>query len=159
MKKNEHFDPKIITLSVSSNSCYLKLIRGIILQSALIMQFSEKLCKDITLAVDEAVTNIIKHSYDCAKDKEIIIKIILEENYIELNIQDFGKKVDPKTIKSRKLDDIRPGGLGVFFIKRIMDEVDYDVSGEEGTILKMIKYIPNKTTIDKSCKEAECKSS
>ncbi len=159
MKKNEHFDPKVITLSVSSNSCYLKLIRGIILQSAMIMQFSEKLCKDITLAVDEAVTNVIKHSYDCAKDKEIIIKIILADKYIKLNIQDFGKKVDPKTIKPRELDDIRPGGLGVFFIKKIMDEVDYNVSGEEGTVLTMIKYLPNKTTIDKSCEEEECKSS
>ncbi len=144
MKKNKDFDPKIITLSIASNSCYLKLIRSIILQSAMVMRFSEKICKDITLAVDEAVSNIIKHSYNCTEDKEIVIEIVMADNRIEFNIRDFGRKVDPETIKSRELDDVKPGGLGVFFIKKIMDEVVYDISSKDGTLLKMIKYLPNK---------------
>jgi serine/threonine-protein kinase RsbW len=60
---------------------------------------------------------------------------------MEIKIRDFGKKVDPRKIKSRPLNEIRPGGLGVFFIKRIMDEVVYDTSHRVGTELKLVKYL------------------
>ena len=51
-----------IQLCISSNPKYLKLVRSVILQSALIVGFSEKDSRDVTLAVDEAITNIIKIS-------------------------------------------------------------------------------------------------
>ncbi len=134
------FNPNSMSISFASNPRYLKLIRSVTLQAALCANFPEKESKDITLAVDEAVTNIIKHSYNGSTNKEIIIKIFFFTDKIEIQIRDFGRKVDPETIKSRPLDEIKPGGLGVFFIKKIMDEVTYDVSSEKGTILKLIKY-------------------
>lgn len=145
-EENTCYHENMITLSVASNPRYLKLVRSVILQSAMIMDFSEKICKDITLAVDEALTNIIKHSYLGCLDKKIDITLILHDDRLELKIRDFGRKVDPKTIKPRNLHDVKPGGLGVFFIKKIMDFVEYDVSPSCGTLLTMIKYkeIPTK---------------
>lgn len=146
---HHEFDPKSITLSFSSNPKYLRLIRSIVLQSGLLMNFSEKISKDVTLAVDEALTNIIKHSYGGHHDKEIIVRLVMSDDRLDLEIRDFGKKVDPKTIKPRKLHDIKPGGLGVFFINKIMDKVSYDISPEEGTILRMTKYMEPDTVKNK----------
>ncbi len=133
-------DENTILLSICSHPKYLKLVRSVILQSAMLMCFSEKTSKDVTLAVDESLTNIIKHSYMGCMDKKIVITITLHDDHLEVKIRDYGKKVDPKTIKPRKLHDVKPGGLGVFFIKKIMDEVDYDISRPNGTVLTMIKY-------------------
>jgi anti-sigma regulatory factor (Ser/Thr protein kinase) len=127
-------------MSIASHPKYLKLVRSVILQCAMLMNFSEKISKDITLAVDEALTNVIKHSYMGCLNKRIDITIYLLDDRLELKICDFGKKVDPKTIKPRNLCDVKPGGLGVFFMKKIMDEVDYDISSPKGTTLTMIKY-------------------
>jgi len=146
--ENTRFDPNAITISFASNPRYLKLVRSITLQAALCANFCEKLSKDITLAVDEAITNIIKHSYNGSIDKEIMIRIIFCADKIEIHIRDFGRKVDPETIKPRSLDEIKPGGLGVFFIKKIMDDVYYDISPDEGTILKLIKYNRNANITD-----------
>ena len=131
---------KTISLTVASNPQYLKLVRSVILQAGMLMDFSEKICRDITLAVDEAMTNIIKHSYKNDYTKQIIITIHFYKAYLELNLQDFGEKVNPKTIKPRKLSEVKPGGLGVFFINNIMDTVEYDCSPEQGTILRLKKF-------------------
>ena len=58
-----------------------------------------------------------------------------------LIIRDFGKQVDPDCIKSRDLDDVKPGGLGVHLIKSIMDEVKYRRHEEGGMELRMSKFI------------------
>ncbi|MCD6460981.1 ATP-binding protein [bacterium] len=137
-----------IQLCISSNPKYLKLVRSVILQSALIVGFSEKDSRDVTLAVDEAITNIIKHSYMSSYDKKIKINVNFRDEYLELVLRDYGKKADPKTIKSRDLKDVKPGGLGVFFIKKIMDNVCYDMSPKHGTKLILKKYFYKKNCMD-----------
>lgn len=141
---NTQFEPNSISVSFSSNPRYLTLIRCLVTNTAHIMSFSEEVCQDITLAVDEAITNVIKHCYKSCPEKEIVIKLCMYDDRLEIKIRDFGPKTDPCSIQHRNLNDIRPGGLGVFFIKKIMDFVHYDVSQETGTLLTLIKY-KNKT--------------
>ena len=50
------------------------------------------------------------------------IKIAFKDNQLEIGFFDKGKPVIPENSQHRKLDDIKPGGLGTFFIKQIMDE-------------------------------------
>ena len=66
---------------------------------------------ELVLAIAEAAQNIVKHGY----------KISLKDDELEIGFFDKGKKVVPENIQHRKLDDIKPGGLGTFFIKQIMD--------------------------------------
>ena len=56
-----------------------------------------------------------------------------------MRIRDFGEKPDPATIKSRSLSDIRPGGLGVFLMKNLVDDVRYDFSHQVGSELILRK--------------------
>ena len=78
---------------------------------------------ELVLAIAEAAQNIVKHGY---KDIEstadrMEIKISLKDGNLEIGFFDKGKPVVPENIQHRKLDDIKPGGLGTFFIKQIMD--------------------------------------
>ena len=110
----------------------LKKIRATIKDFLKIYEVDLKIIKNIQLAVDEAVTNIIKHAYK-GENKNNIIKIELEfKNKIFLiHLYDNGIKVDKKNIKPRSLDNIKPGGLGSYFTNEIMDEVKWKTNSKD----------------------------
>ena len=111
-----------------------------IVQVARGMTFDEEEVKNIVLAVDEACTNVIKYAYQGKHNKEIILTATVKRNRLVVTIRDFGKKSNPESFKSRSLKEVRPGGLGLYFIKKIMDEVKYDTSSKLGTTLRLVKY-------------------
>ena len=78
---------------------------------------------ELVLAIAEAAQNIVKHGYKGIEETtdRMEIKISLKDSKLEIGFFDKGKAVVPENIKHRKLDDIKPGGLGTFFIKEIMD--------------------------------------
>ena len=78
---------------------------------------------ELVLAIAEAAQNIVKHGYKGAEETEdrMEIKISLKDSQLEIGFFDKGKTVVPENVQHRKLDDIKPGGLGTFFIKQIMD--------------------------------------
>ena len=55
-------------------------------------------------------------------------------------IEDRAKQVDPATIRSRDLSEVRPGGLGVYIINEVMDDVTYAMRPEGGMSLTMVKH-------------------
>ena len=78
---------------------------------------------ELVLAIAEAAQNIVKHGYKGVEETtdRMEIKISINDGQLEIGFFDKGKEVVPENIKHRKLDDIKPGGLGTFFIKEIMD--------------------------------------
>ena len=112
------------------------------------MGFSKKDCHAMALAVDEALANVIKHAYAGARDKEIEIEIEelngeTKQQGLKINIRDFGKAVEISKIKGRDLAGIRPGGLGVHIMRKVMDEVVFECPPSGGTLLQMVKYRGN----------------
>lgn len=128
-----------IEITIPAKPQFLKIIRAAVSSICEVRKVCQEDLHNIILAVDEACSNIIKHAYGKPTDKPINAIINICENKFEINLRDNGKKVDPKEIKSRQLDDVRPGGLGVHFIKTVMNEVVYDNSTEQGNLLKMVK--------------------
>ena len=78
---------------------------------------------ELVLAIAEAAQNIVKHGYKGVEETSdrMEIKISLKDSELEIGFFDKGKAVVPENVQHRKLDDIKPGGLGTFFIKEIMD--------------------------------------
>ena len=85
---------------------------------------------ELVLAIAEAAQNIVKHAYKDNQDTtdKMQIKISFKDNELEIGIFDKGKPVNEENIKHRKLDDVKPGGLGTYFIQQIMDEVVFKES-------------------------------
>ena len=87
------------------------------------LKLDNELKDELVLAIAEAAQNIVKHGYKGVEETtdRMEIKISLKDNDLEIGFFDKGKAVVPENVKHRKLDDIKPGGLGTFFIKQIMD--------------------------------------
>ena len=84
---------------------------------------------DIVLALAEAAQNIVKHAYNGEPTNDKMkVEIIFENNQLTINLFDKGSPAIPQNIKPRKIDDIKAGGLGTFFIGQIMDEVIFKTS-------------------------------
>lgn len=101
--------------------------------------FTEEEIHDLKLAVNEAVANIIEHAYEWRDDQPIRVNILGRPGEIEIRLRDYGKKVDEEKIQSRDLDDVRDGGIGIFLMRSLTDEVIYDTSPADGTELILIK--------------------
>ena len=109
----------------SVNSKSLKEVREfsrkIISKSPILEESKEEL----VLAIGEAAQNIVKHAYKDNLDTndKMQIKISFKNKILEIGFFDKGKPIVEENIKHRSLDDIKPGGLGTYFIQQIMDEV------------------------------------
>lgn len=141
-----------IRLEITSNPLFLAGARELIYHLASRLGFTDEACGQLALAVDEAICNVIRHGYDRAAGKPIWISVTplvsgrSEEptpdspaDALRIVIEDEARQVDVNTIKSRDLDDIRPGGLGVHIITEVMDEVRYEHRQPTGMRLTMVK--------------------
>ena len=88
------------------------------------LNLNSDLKDELVLAIAEAAQNIVKHAYKGIENTKdhMQIKISLKDNQLEIGFFDKGKPVVAENIQHRKLDDIKPGGLGTYFIKQIMDD-------------------------------------
>lgn len=144
MKAEESRDPAV-RLEMTSQARFLAAARAMIGNLAQRIGFNEVQCGQISLAVDEALCNIINHGYDKRPDGRIWINVWTLEGPrpgLRIVIEDRAKQVDPQTIRSRDLEDIRPGGLGVYIIREIMEDVKYEKRDGGGMRLTMSKRVP-----------------
>ncbi len=93
------------------------------------------------MAVDEAAANVMRHTYGNRRDGKLALEIRSYSDRIEFVIEDRGPKVRSEAIRSRSLDDVRPGGLGTFFIKCFVDSSSYDEAFTDGNRLRLVKYL------------------
>lgn len=136
---------KLIEIRFSSRTDQLKHIRDAVRSIAEGQDCRQEDIESMVLAVNEACMNVIQHAYGFNGEGDIVLEILKNGDQLIFRLTDFAKPVDEGSIKSRPLDDIRPGGLGVHLINEVMDEVAFvDRPGEAGNTLEMKKSI-NKT--------------
>ena len=121
----------------------LDAIREFVSQAARDAGMDESEVYAVALGVDEACTNIIEHAYEGIEGGDIEITCSSTGPTLTIIIRDHGKTFDSSTLPTPDLDadlDSRPvGGLGVFLMKNLMDEVHFESLGESGNVLTMIK--------------------
>jgi len=121
----------------------MSILRGVVEQLATVAGFSEKDCRSITLAIDEACTNIIRHAYECRDDGRIELLCREHDDRVEFILTDYGRPVDLARLRSRSLDEVREGGLGTHLIAFAMDQVEYDRVNNANQ-LRLVKYRTNR---------------
>jgi len=115
--------------------------------------WNEHQVADVVLAADEALTNVIRHGYQCEPGQRIFVHFERIDDPargegLELRVRDFARQVPLDQIRGRDLDQPRPGGLGVHLIKSLMDEAVYSHADGGGMLLVMRKY---KSTPPRDC--------
>ena len=107
------------------NSSSLKDVRSFSREVFQKLQLEQDLKDELVLAIAEAAQNIVKHAYKDINDTsdKMEITISLKNNELEIGFFDKKKAVDQDNVRHRKIDDVKPGGLGTFFIQQIMDAV------------------------------------
>ncbi len=128
-----------VTLTVPSHPKFLYVIRSAVYPLVLEAGFPKQESRKIVLAVDEACSNIIKYAYEGDPTKFIQMRVAIDQQSLLIELTDTGKKTDVSKITPRKLDDVRPGGLGAHFIGTVFDSVVYDTHKQAGTVLTLIK--------------------
>jgi serine/threonine-protein kinase RsbW len=129
----------IITASFSS----LEKIRDYFSQAAKEAGLDEDAVFEVQVAVDEAASNIIDHAYEGECESEIECSYELLSDGLKLILHDHGKPFDPEKVE---LPDIlsnparrKQGGLGLYFMRQMMDEVNFSFNKDGGNNLTMFK--------------------
>jgi serine/threonine-protein kinase RsbW len=128
----------VVDLRIPCKAEWVALARLSVAAVASRLKFSIDEIEDIKLAVAEACTNAIQHANG---SQYIEIKCEAVDG-LRISVRDYGLGTRPEHIRSRELDDERVGGLGVFLIRSLMDDVDYVVHPDQGTLLVMVKRLP-----------------
>jgi len=131
-------DVDIVDLRIPCKAEWVALARLSVAAVASRLNFSIDEIEDIKLAVAEACTNAIQHARG---SPYIEIKCEAVPSGLRLSIRDFGRGTRPEHIRSREMADERVGGLGVFLIRSLMDDVDFEVHPDQGTLLVMVKRL------------------
>ena len=123
----------LLKMELRSNPETLCVVRGAVAQLTEKLGFPEPECRAVVLGIDEALTNIIRHAYAGQAERPIEISFHrvrvpsrgASREALEIVMVDRGKKVDRAKLCGRALEDVRPGGLGLHFIRESMDAVEF----------------------------------
>lgn len=132
---------------------YLDDVRAFVESNAEIYGLDSSQIYAVELAVDEAFTNIIEHAYggECAEEIECTCQIT--QNGLVIMMKDCGRTFDPAAVPEPNLEadleDRQVGGLGLFFIRRLMDEVQFSVqpSGFDNRDCNVIRMVKRKEEV------------
>jgi len=105
--------------------------------------FGNKDVYNIQLATDEAASNIIEHAYENRSDGILELSCSVQADTIKIILIDHGEPFDPSEIPlpdlKADLADRKIGGLGIFLMRKLMDEVHYESNADKSNTLTMIK--------------------
>ncbi len=148
-----------VILDIPADPPAMFIVRAVVEKISARIGFGTEETDKLVLAVDEACTNVIRHAYKDSSDERIVItfRVVpggavplaggggeqgMGRDCFEIAIRDFGSGADPATFRGRDLNEIRPGGLGIHFIKSAADRVEYDAQSSGGMLLKLMKFLP-----------------
>jgi serine/threonine-protein kinase RsbW len=130
--------PDRLTLSLPSNPRYLCAVRAFFSGFLHELGFERDEADGVILAIHEACANAITHGHQGNTEQQIDLTVLVTPTCLSIEVQDYGTRQDVSGIKPRALQDIRPGGLGTYFMQALMDEVTYNAS-DTGTLVRMTK--------------------
>jgi serine/threonine-protein kinase RsbW len=149
IKRLEH--GSLVKIAIPSDPELLCVVRSTMTSLAEVLGLAPSDCRSVTIAVDEAITNIIRHAYRSQRDRPINVicrRVQARSNGdgkrragLEITLVDYGPAVDPTQLSARSLDEIKPGGLGLHFIRESMDVVSY-MRADNANRLRLVKLLP-----------------
>jgi serine/threonine-protein kinase RsbW len=137
-------EPESFRLTIPSQTRYLNLVTGLAKRASMVAGMDDATSAKISIAVDEAVTNVIVHAYGGEADHKVDIELRFMPSSLEVHICHNGRAIrenevvlpDPKEY----LKHPRKGGLGLLLMSRFMDEIRF-IETSQGSECCMIKHV------------------
>lgn len=132
-------------LKVPAHFDYLGELRDFVTRIGRKHGVHDKIINAFKLSIDEAGSNIIRHAYrEFDEPGFILLRVVVRKASMTVSLIDQGKYFDPRFVKNPDLNRYveigKKGGLGIFIIRKLMDEIDYRKT-EEGNELRLTKYL------------------
>ena len=144
----------LLRMELRSNPELLYVVRSALLSLTERLGFPDPECHAVVLAVDEALTNIMRHAYQGQRERpiEVMFRRIqvaregMSQDALEIVLLDKGAPVDRSKLHRRPLptasiEEVRPGGLGLHFVRESMDKVEFRRRNGMNQ-LRLLKFLP-----------------
>jgi serine/threonine-protein kinase RsbW len=135
------FDPRAIKLDATLD--HVSLARDFVAEIAAQVPMNRQEIHDLELVVTEALTNVIEHAYEGKDDSQVELAVSHQDDRFTIVISHDGAAFDPNAHADPVMQDYlaqrRVGGLGLFLIKKLMDQVEYTTNDQGKRLIKMVK--------------------
>ncbi|PAW79858.1 MAG: hypothetical protein B9S32_00590 [Verrucomicrobia bacterium Tous-C9LFEB] len=118
-----------------------KIVRQYIESWTLLAGYSDLERGQIVLAVDEAFTNVLRHTYQNEAHHKVALTVTITPDDFHLKLRDYGPPIDKDKLKGRELHDVKPGGLGLHLLNLVFTTVDF-IECDPGNELLLVKPLP-----------------
>jgi len=132
--------PGHIEFSIPSHPVFLQMVRAVMKKAGEMVNLPEDQTGLIVLGVDEASSNVIKYAYDNDPGGRLDYIITLKTDRMDISITDYGKACDLPRLRPRDINELRPGGLGIYIINEVMDQVVYACGKDNKNQIRMTKF-------------------
>jgi len=133
--------PTQVKIEFPSDPRLLGVMRAIVDRWCALAELPENDARQVTLAVDEAIANVIRHAYGGSPAGQVIAQFSRDDRSLTFVLEDSGAPVDRSLICKHPPDELRSGGRGTHFMKQIMDEMEYETLPSRNRI-RLVKYRP-----------------
>ena len=138
---------KIIRATFPNEATFIPVAQSLAREAAVRMGFEGIALSQIEVAVEEAVSNVQQHAYDAEENSTYDLICELHPTALKIVIKERGIPFDPERIPKFKglhgRDVTSTAGMGVFFMRSLMDECSFHNLGPEGKETRLVKYLPN----------------
>jgi len=134
-------DERTVEVSLPNKLGYERIAMQCAASFAKIVGFLPDRIEDVKTAVSEACLNAMEHGNKCHPDKRVVITMNYEEGVFSVTVVDEGEGIevlpeDPDI--EQKIDNLEtPRGLGIFLIKNLVDQVEFNKMTNEGHMVRM----------------------
>ena len=141
-----------ISLNVPNDLNFLPVVQDCIAGVSRMMGFEDKAINKIQIGVEEAVTNVITHAFNPAEEASFEVICQPVPLGLKIIVRDKGLPFDPQRMPEFKPDEMEEGlsdsGLGLYLMKKCLDEVSFHNLGAEGMETHLVKYLKNRSIED-----------
>jgi serine/threonine-protein kinase RsbW len=141
----EASDSRIVKLDVATRLEMLDIAQTVLTQLCTLVGFEDETTHYLAVAVRESVVNAMKHGNQQDESKRVQIQFTLRDRALEVQVQDEGKGFEPDEVPDPLAPEnlLKAYGRGIFFMRQFMDEVTWEFPSRGGTLVKMLKRLPD----------------